>query len=487
MLNINSRVKILLIEDEEFDVKRVGNTLAPFSEKLKIVSSVTSGVEAIHLLKENPSGYDVIIMDYQISGNLMGEELIREIKNIDSTYQIIVITKITLNIANLDYANDLISAGAYWYLTKYPGDIPYIYQPTDFILSIVNAYEKRKNEQDHIRSKNKLSKGIEDILDQKKIIGESAIMRELKGRIIKCANSNANVLICGSSGTGKELVAANIHYNSDRRFENFVTINCGSIPTELIESELFGYEKGAFTGANKSKLGLFEIANHGTIFLDEITELPLSSQVKLLRVLQEGEVEKIGRVDKEKIKVNVRIISATNKDIGKEIYENKFRQDLYYRLNVVQVNVPDLKDRKEDIPLLLDYFMEIFSNEMRRGKPTVEKSAMRTLVDYEWPGNVREMKNVVQRLLFDVNNEITIPDVNQALIKLNIKGISMQSVFSTVLDTSEILPFTDAKKLFKTKYINYVRDNSISDADTAGKLGLAPSNFHRLCKELGLK
>jgi two-component system, NtrC family, response regulator AtoC len=424
-------------------------------------------------------------MDYQISGSLMGEALIREIKDIDSTYQIIVITKITLNIANLDYASDLISAGAYWYCTKYPGDIQYIYQPTDFILSIVNAYEKRKNEQERIKSRNKLSRGVEDILDQKKIIGESEIMLELKKRIIKCANNGANVLICGASGTGKELVAANIHYSSDRKFENFVAINCGSIPNDLIESELFGYEKGAFTGANKSKPGLFEQANNGTVFLDEITELPLSSQVKLLRVLQEGEIEKIGRT--ERIKVNVRVISATNKDIGKEVVENKFRQDLYYRLNVVQVNVPDLKDRKEDIPLLINYFLEMFSQETRRSKPAIDNNAMKILTDYEWPGNVREMKNVIQRLLFDVEDQITIRDVNQALIRLNIQGLSISSVFATLLETENILPLPDAKRLFKSKYVTYVRNNSESDADTASRLGLAPSNFHRLCKELGLK
>jgi two-component system, NtrC family, response regulator AtoC len=485
MLNTIAEVKILLIEDEAYDIKRVEATLKPFSEKLKIVSAVSSGVEAIELLKNNQQGYDVIVMDYQISGGLMGEALIREIKEIDSTYQIIVITKITLNIANLDYASDLISAGAYWYCTKYPGDIQYIYQPTDFILSIVNAYEKRKIEQERIKSKNKLSRGVEDILEHRRIIGESEIMLELKKRIIKCANNNANVLICGASGTGKELVAANIHYSSQRKFENFVAINCGSIPEELIESELFGYEKGAFTGANKSKPGLFEQANNGTVFLDEITELPLSSQVKLLRVLQEGEIEKIGRT--EKIKVNVRIISATNKDIGKEVVENKFRQDLYYRLNVVQVNVPDLKDRKEDIPLLLDHFMGIFSVETKRNKPALDNHALKLLLDYEWPGNVREMKNVIQRLLFDVEDEIKVQDVNQALIRLNLNGISMDSVFTTILETKDILSLPDAKRLFKAKYVTYVRNNSESDADTASKLGLAPSNFHRLCKELGLK
>ncbi len=485
MLNSKSEIKILLIEDEEYDIKRVENTIRPFNDSIKIISAVSSGIEAIELLKNNPSNYDVVVMDYQISGGLMGEALIKRIKEIDPLYQIIVITKITLNIANLDYANDLISAGAYWYCTKYPGDMQYIYQPTDFILSIVNAFEKRKIEQERTKSRNKLSKGIDEILEKRKIVGSSVEIEDLKKRISKCANSNASILICGASGTGKELVAANIHYNSERKFENFIPINCGSIPHDLIESELFGYEKGAFTGANKNKPGLFEIANHGTIFLDEVTELPLSLQVKLLRVLQEGELEKIGRT--EKVKTDVRIISATNKDIGKEIEENRFRRDLYYRLNVIQINVPDLKKRVDDIPLLLDYFMELYCEETKRKKPSLKHEAIDMLTKYEWPGNVRELKNVIQRLLFDSEDVITTDDIKHALIKLPTKNASMEYLFENLLETKEILPLHQVKRIFKMKYLSFVRDNSLSDAETAEKLNLAPPNYHRLCKELGLK
>ena len=485
MLNSKSEIKILLIEDEEYDIKRVENTIRPFNDSIKIISAISSGIEAIDLLKNNPSNYDVVIMDYQISGGLMGEALIKQIKEIDPLYQIIVITKITLNIANLDYANALIAAGAYWYCTKYPGDMQYIYQPTDFILSIVNAFEKRKIEQERTKSKNKLSKGIDDILEKRKIIGASVVIEDLKKRIIKCANSNASILICGASGTGKELVATNIHYNSERKFESFIPINCGSIPQELIESELFGYEKGAFTGANKNKPGLFEIANHGTIFLDEVTELPLSSQVKLLRVLQEGELEKIGRI--EKVKTDVRIISATNKDIGKEIEENRFRRDLYYRLNVIQINVPELNKRIEDIPLLLDNFIELYCEESKRKKPSIKREAIDMLARYEWPGNVRELKNVIQRLLFDSEDVITTDDIKHALIKLPAKNFSMEYLFENLLETKEILPLQQVKRIFKMKYLSFARDNSSSDAETAEKLNLAPPNYHRLCKELGLK
>ncbi len=209
-------------------------------------------------------------------------------------------------------------------------------------MSLFNAYEKSLLERERYRSQLKLRRNVEDILFQKQIIGESPIMKELKEEINRFAKSNVNTLIRGASGTGKELVAYNIHYRSDRKYENFVIINCGSLPSQLVESELFGYEKGAFTGADKKKPGLFEIAHHGTIFLDEVTELPLSAQVKLLRVIQDGEIEKIGRT--EKIKVDVRIIAATNRNIEEEVKEKRFREDLYYRLNVLPIFVPDLKN-----------------------------------------------------------------------------------------------------------------------------------------------
>ena len=278
-------------------------------------------------------------MDFQISGGLMGEDLIREIKKINSSLQIIVITKMTINLTNYSFANSLIEAGAYWYCTKYPGDIDnYIYQPTDFVISIINAFQKKKLEMEQKKSNEKIERSISEVLRQYRIIGESAPMVKLNEEINKCADSDICTLIRGSSGTGKELAAYNIHYRSRRKSENFIPINCGSIPNDLIESELFGYEKGSFTGADKKKPGLFELANKGTIFLDEVTELNQQAQVKLLRVVQDGQLEKIGRT--EKIRVNVRVISATNKNIEEEVRAKRFRQDLYYRLNVVSILAP---------------------------------------------------------------------------------------------------------------------------------------------------
>lgn len=483
---INKPINVLLIEDEDYDVRRVKNTVRPFEDKINIVSVVSSGIEATDLLKENSKNYDVVIMDFQIAGGLMGENLISNIKEIDPLLQIIVITKMTINITDYKFANDLLKAGAFWYCTKYPGDIVnYIYQPTDFVLSIFNAYEKKKLEQERYRSNKKLSRNVNDILSQKRIVGNSRIIEELKQTIQRCAKSNTSILISGQSGTGKELVAANIHYQSDRRFENFVAINCGSLPHDLIESELFGYEKGSFTGANKSKPGLFEQANNGTIFLDEIAELPLNAQVKLLRVLQEGEIEKIGRTGK--IKIDVRVIAATNKDLGKEVSQKRFREDLYYRLNVVPITVAPLKDRLSDIPLLIDHFLDYFCDEIKRTKPEIEPDALKMLHDYDWPGNVRELKNVVQRLLFYVDDKITITNIKQSLIHLPESKVNSYGDFGNLFQEEDIIPLKQAEAIFREKYFKFVRDVSNSDAKAAEKLGLAPPNFHRMCKDLGLK
>ncbi len=482
----NKIIKILLVEDEEYDVRRVRNTIKPFEEVIKIQEVVSIGTHALELLKNENNNFDIVIMDYQIAGSLMGEDLIRKIKETVPAIQIIVITKMTINISNFNFANKLIKAGAFWYCTKYPGDIEdFIYQPTDFIMSIFNAYEKKILEQEKYKSNKKLTKNIEDILAQKIIIGKSKETEDLRSQIERYSLNNANILITGRSGTGKELVAVNIHYKSLRKYENFVVINCGSLPHDLIESELFGYEKGAFTGATSRKLGLFEIANHGTIFLDEIAELPLLAQSKLLRVIQEGEIEKIGRT--EKIRVNVRIIAATNKNLADEVNEKRFREDLFYRLNVVPINVPSLKNRKEDIPFLVDHFLNSFCTEVGKNKPTIEGKAMEILLKYEWPGNVRELMNVIQRLSFNDEKIISASDVNNALISLPGTNRKFGTRVMEFFNSGEILPWPEMEKILKVSYFTFVRQQSESDAEAAKKLGLAPPNYYRMCKELGIK
>lgn len=484
-MDSSNKINLLLIEDEDFDVRRVKNTIKIFAQSLNLKKVVSNGADALQILEEEPDAYDVIIMDYQIAGAIRGEELIKKIKKINPTLQIIVITKLTINITDFEFARNLVDTGAFWYCTKYPGDIEdYIYQPTDFLMSIFNAFEKKKLQAQTYQSKKKLIKNIEDILEQKKIIGSSISIIELKKKIEKLAESDVSILISGSSGTGKELVANNIHYRSRRRFENFIPINCGSIPHELVESELFGYEKGAFTGAAISKAGLFEMAHKGTIFLDEISELPMNAQVKLLRVIQEGEIEKIGRT--QKIKVNVRIMAATNKVLEKSVEEGKFREDLYYRLNVVPVFIPPLEERTDDIPILVNHFLKVFCLDMGKPVLNIDENVIEKLTQYNWPGNVRELKNVVQRMIFNATDRITIDIFEQSLLKFSEDKKNSKTVFNFgVLD--KIKNMKNLEKDFKIEYIKYVRNNSSSDAEAAEKLGLAPSNFHRLCKDLGIK
>ena len=484
-MSSSNTIAILLVEDEEFDVARVRNTLRFFADRIRIADVVSNGRAALELIAAKPDAYDVVILDYQISGGLKGEELIRKVKEADPCLQIIVITKMTINITDYEFANNLLKAGAFWYCTKYPGHIEeYIYQPTDFLLSIFNAFEKKKLEKRTMKADRTLLQGIESMLDIRRLIGESKPMAQLREAIDRYAKSDVNVLISGASGTGKELVAWNIHLKSRRRLERFVPINCGSIPHELIESELFGYEKGSFTGASAAKQGLFEVGNHGTIFLDEVAELSPTAQVKLLRVIQDGEIEKIGRT--RSLTVNVRVIAATNKNLAAEVNEGRFREDLYFRLNIVPLSIPPLCQRGDDILLLFDHFLEYFANDMGVAAPAVEPKARAILLNYRWPGNVRELRSVVQRLVLNCPETITARDVSNPMILPNPVAAKETGGFDDMAG-GQVLPLREVERMFRKRYFKYVRSISSSDSNAAEKLGLAPSNFYRMCKELGIK
>jgi two-component system, NtrC family, response regulator AtoC len=481
-MQLNEPINLLVIEDETYDVNRIKRTLAPFSNQVIIKKIVADGQSAISLLSEHEGAYDVIIMDYQIVGPLSGEKLIRKIKTIDPFIQIIVITKMTINVTDFEFANRLIEAGAMWFCTKYPGDIKeYIYQPTDLLLSILNAYEKKRLKLEKSKSNLQLNQSIANILNEKKIIGISNAVIELTKKIEKAAQQDATVLICGASGTGKELVATHIHYLSKRRYENFLTINAGSIPQELIESELFGFTKGSFTGATHPKKGLFEVANFGTIFLDEIGELNISLQSKLLRVLQDGELDKIGRTDR--IKVDVRTIAASNIDLEKAIEEKKFREDLFYRLNVIDIYIPTLRERIEDIPVLTQYFIDKYSAQMSVEKLGITADAIEALQSYEWPGNIRQLQNVLQRLLITCEDEIRVDDVIKVLGSKKIATVSGPEF----LFGNNILQWKEMENIFRLRYFNYVKDKTKSESEAARLLGIAPSNFYRMCSKLGIK
>ena len=417
----------------------------------------------------------------------MGEELICEIKKINPCIQIIVITKLTINDNRFEFANKLLKIGAFWYCTKYPTHITeFIYQPTDFLISIHNAYQKKQLELSRFEYDKKMNGNIEMMMESKKIIGSSGKSVELNSLIKKYASRDVNVLVHGESGTGKELVAYNIHYSSPRKFENFVRINCGSIPPELIESELFGYEKYAFTGANKDKKGLFEIANKGTIFLDEIADLPLNAQAKLLRVLQDGEIEKIGRTGT--IKVDVRIIAASNKNLEDEVRAKKFREDLYYRLNIIPLYILPLRERKEDIIELLNYFIAKYSNSLRLNKPSFSQDAVEEIENSPWPGNVRELKNFAQRILFIDTEIITGEIVRKSFDNLHLRSQEgNDGILDQYFNQNRIISLREFERIARYKYIQFVRDHSSNDRQAAETLSIAQPNFSRLCKELNMK
>jgi len=481
-----SKIKILLIEDEEFDVQRVQKTISLQADQIEICEIVSDGKSAIDLIKNRVDRFDIVIMDFQIAGGLMGEELIGEIKKINPCIQIIVITKLTLNDNRFEFASKLLKIGAFWYCTKYPTHImEYIYQPTDFLISIHNAYQKRLLEVSRFEYDKKMSSSIEMIMESKKIIGSSEQSEALNSMIKKYASRDVNVLIHGESGTGKELVAYNVHYNSPRKFENFVRINCGSIPPDLIESELFGYEKYSFTGAGKEKKGLFEVADKGTVFLDEIADLPLNAQAKLLRVLQDGEIEKIGRT--ETFKVNVRIIAASNKKLDEEVRAKKFREDLYYRLNIIPLEILPLRERKEDIIELLNFFIAKYSDSLKLNKSQFSKNAIEEILNYSWPGNVRELKSFTQRILFADLETITADEVRQSLNNLHLKSQENENrILDNYFNNDKIIPLREFEKIARSKYIQFVRDHSASDKQAADKLSIAQPNFSRMCKELNL-
>lgn len=480
----HEKINLLLIEDEEFDVRRIKATLNPFRERIVIADIVSTGEDAISALEQG-SNFDVAILDYQISGGLYGERLIKRLKQIDPSLQIIVITKMTINQTDLHFANQMLASGAYWFGTKYPSDIEdFIYQPTDFILTIMNAAEKRQLEQERVASDRRLERKIARIVQERPMLGDSPAIVRVREHISKFATTHANVMVSGESGTGKELIARNIHYQSPRRIENFVTVNCAAIPDELIESELFGFVKGAFTGAKEDKLGLFEQANHGTIFLDEISELPFQAQAKLLRVLETGEVDKIGR--KKSHKVDVRVISATNKDIKELMEHNHFREDLYYRLNILSIQAPPLRERVQDIRLLVEYFVGYFCRDLSITIPSISDDAWSILEGYHWPGNVRQLKNVVQRMVILSSND----RINKEVVglALEVQGQdAVNALIKPVFNAEKILPLKEVEQSFRRQYFEFVRQHSKTDTEAAGKLGLAPPNFHRMCKELGLK
>ncbi|HKX87516.1 MAG TPA: sigma-54 dependent transcriptional regulator [Flavobacterium sp.] len=379
--------KILIIEDEAAIRRVLVKILSEESEGYK-VDEAEDGVQGLEKAKNED--YDLILCDIKMP-KMDGVEVLEAVKKIKPEIPMVMIS----GHGDLETAVNTMRLGAFDYISK-PPDL------NRLLNTVRNALDRKKLVVENKILKKKVSKNYE-------MIGESDAINHIKDMIEKVAPTEARVLITGPNGTGKELVAHQIHERSERCNAPIIEVNCAAIPSELIESELFGHMKGAFTSAVKDRAGKFEAADGGTIFLDEIGDMSLPAQAKVLRALQENLIQRVG-ADKD-IKVNVRVVAATNKDLKKEIEEGRFREDLYHRLAVILVKVPALNDRREDIPALIEHFAAKIADEQGSAKKTFSKSAVRLLQEYDWTGNIRELRNVVERLIILGGSEISENDV----------------------------------------------------------------------------
>ena len=379
--------KILVIEDEAA-IRRVLVKILSEESEMYEVDWAEDGSIGLEMIKK--TDYDLALCDIKMP-KMDGVEVLQAAKKIKPEIPFIMIS----GHGDLDTAVNTMRLGAFDYISK-PPDL------NRLLTTVRNALDKKELVQENKILKKKVSKGYE-------MIGQSKEITTIKDMIDKVAPTDARVLITGSNGTGKELVAHWVHEKSNRSGAPFIEVNCAAIPSELIESELFGHVKGAFTSAVRDRAGKFEAANKGTIFLDEIGDMSLSAQAKVLRALQESKISRVG-TDKD-IKVDVRVIAATNKDLQHEIAEGKFREDLYHRLAVILINVPSLNDRRNDIPLLIDHFAHKIASEQGVVTKKFTKKALELLKSYDWTGNIRELRNVVERLIILGGAEITEEDV----------------------------------------------------------------------------
>jgi len=397
-------MKILLIEDEKITRIALSDTL---TENGYTVSAFATGIDGLATFESHK--FDVVLTDLRLP-KMSGIDILQKVKEKDPACQVIVMTAY----ATVDTAVQALKLGAYDYLTK-----PF---SPDELLALL---DKLKQLNDILNENKKLKKRIRSF-ENRTLVGESPKIRQLISTLEVVSQNDFTVLIQGESGTGKEVVSRFLHYHSPRNTHPFIAINCAAIPETLLESELFGYEKGAFTGANKQHKGYFERAHLGTLFIDDIGDFPITLQVKLLRFLQEREIYRVG--GDTSIPLDTRIIAATKMDLQELIRQNKFREDLYYRLNIIPLNIPPLRDRKEDIPLLIEHFLEKHSKESV--KPVFSKEQLQALEIYQWPGNIRELENIVGRI-------IAMPDTEYILEQLNAESVQKSSYQIVEKDISE--------------------------------------------------
>ena len=424
------------------------------------VSSVGSAEEALGWIQKSPP--DLVLLDITFPGvGMDGIAALDRMKKLMPDLEVVMIS----GYGSIEYAVSATKLGAYDFIEK-----PLSLERVN--LAVRNALDKARLEKENLQLRQSLQRRYQ-------IVGESAALKSIQQMIHAVAPTNGRVLIRGESGTGKELVARAIHFESVRREKPFVEVNCAAIPEDLIESELFGHEKGSFTGATAKRRGKFELADGGTLFLDEVGDMSLRTQAKVLRVLEEQRFERVGGT--ESIGVDVRVLAASNKDLVQAIQDGKFREDLYYRLNVVPLYVPPLRERKDDVSLLVNHFLREFCREYGKREKVLSKEAMEFLKFQRWPGNVRELRNLIERLIIMVDSDrIELFDVESAL------GPSVSTGTEGLPAEGDSL--REAVDQFEKAFIlDRLRKNNWNISHTSEKLGIERSNLHRKLKSFGIK
>ncbi|MEE4601142.1 MAG: sigma-54 dependent transcriptional regulator [Desulfobacteraceae bacterium] len=448
---------ILIVDDDLNHLKTLQTIVRSWGYQ---VSLADDGEKAVENVKERP--FALILMDVRMA-QMSGIEALEQIKQYNPAIPILIMTAYS----SVDSAVEALKAGAYDYLTK----------PLDFEvlkISLARALEHSGLKAENATLKSKMSADYE----MENIIGKSRPMKELVDVMSMVAPSEATVLITGESGTGKELIAKSIHHNSGRKDRPLVVVNCAALTETLLESELFGHEKGAFTGADKRREGRFKQADRGTIFLDEIGETSAAMQAKLLRVIQEREIQRVG--GEETLSVDVRILAATNLNLEEEVREGKFREDLFYRLNVVTLRIPQLRERQDDIPLLAHHFMEKYAKKNRKQVKGFSPLAMDMLLKYAWPGNVRELENVIERAV------ILLPDehITEKELPSNITD-SYAEKSDWVIPPAPVTANRSLEEIEKQAILATLEDSGGNKSETARRLGINRKTLHKKLKDYG--
>ncbi len=458
--------RILIVDDEEIVIRSCRRILS--DGELYSVDSTQDGATALRKVEE--SEYDLLVLDIMMPG-IDGLEVLQQVKERHPDVDVIMVT----GLSQIQTAVKAMKLGAFDYLSK-PFD------PDELKHVVDRALERRRLLQENRHLKNEVGSKYRF----ENIVGASAPMQAVYALIAKCAPTNTTVLITGESGTGKEMIARAIHYNSLRKEQPFVTVDCNTLSENLLESELFGHTKGSFTGAVANKRGMFEIANNGTLFLDEFGNIPLTTQAKLLRVIQEREFRAVGSTVVQK--TNVRLVTATNKDLKSMAAEGTFREDLYYRINVFPIHAPALRERRDDIPALAFHFLKVFCNELEKPVAEISEAAMSTLVNYDWPGNVRELENTMHRAVILASDKsihqahlVNIIDTSPRLdLEVPRTGEDLKRLKKIAREKS----VEDVEKLFIQETL---KRNASNVTKSAEETGMQRSNFQALMKKYNIR